>query len=433
MKRPIRLAAAAALLMASAAAPQAQSMPATVDQPVEITYYNYNLASAGLGADATKKLIAEFEAANPNVKVKGVGVPSTEMTGRIQSDVAVGRGPDVAQVIFDSLSFAAENLGAHALEDVVPAEEISAHLSGMSPNGVALGVIDNKTWALAYTFSTPVLFYNADLFRQAGLDPDHPPQTWAEIKEAALAVQAKTGKHGFASLMISSGGDDWMVQSLLLSNGGRAMSKDRKTLTFADPPSVEAVATLRDLADAGLYENIPYQSALEQMASSDVAMFLTTSVFQAVLLKGAEGKYDLRDTVMPGFGTKPAVPTNSGSGLMMLTADPVKQRAVWEFMKFMTSKRAYTVITSEIGYVPLRPEIVNDPQYLGDWIKDHPLVQPNLDQLDRMQPWESFPGPNYRQIRKIMMDAVETAIFGGVDVAATLKDAQDLGQSMMPQ
>ena len=161
-------------------------------------------------------------------------------------------------------------------------------------------------------------------------------------------------------------------------------------------------------------------------------MLLNTSALQRALIAGAQGKYELRSATMPGFGDKLAVPTNSGSGLVILASDPVKQRAAWELMKFLTSKRGYTIITSEIGYLPLRTDIVNDPAYLGDWVKAHPLVQPNLDQLSRLQPWVAYPGSNYRQIEKLMMDAMEQAVFGGADVASTLKAAQDQAQGLMP-
>ena len=92
----------------------------------------------------------------------------------------------------------------------------------------------------------------------------------------------------------------------------------------------------------------------------------------------------------------------------------------------MTSKRGYTVITSKIGYLPLRPEIVDDPQYLAAWAKEHPMVRPNLKQLAVLEPWDPMPGANYRQIGKMMMDAVEQAVRGQGDVRQTLKAAQEL-------
>ena len=169
------------------------------------------------------------------------------------------------------------------------------------------------------------------------------------------------------------------------------------------------------------------------MAAGDMGMYLQTSAVQGFIVAGAKDKFDLRASTMPSFGAKKVRPNNSGSALILLATDPVLQRAAWELMKFLTSKRGYTIITSEIGYLPLRTDIVDDPQYLGEWVKTHPLVQPNLKQLAVLEPWDAMPGPNYRQIVKTMMDAVELAVTGKVDVAATLLAAQQTTQAMLPK
>lgn len=421
----------ATILAGLSTAVLAQAIPATVDQPVTITFYNYNLGSAGIGAEATKKLIAEFMAANPNVTVEGVPYSSADGS-RIQADLAAGQPVDLVQTVFSDLDFAVTNWGAQALEDLVPADEMAAHFDGMSPNGLKLGVLNGKTYGLAYTFSTPVLFYNADLFTAAGLDPNSPPKTWAAVKEAALAIEDKTDAEGFAAGITGPSAADWLFQGVVRSNGGEVISRDRTTLKFAEPEAIEAVAMLRDLADAGVYEGLDIAGAMEGMAAGNIGMYLQTSAVQSVLVAGATDNFDLRASTMPSFGDKPVRPNNSGSALTIHTADPLKQRAAWELMKFLTSEHGYTVITSEIGYLPLRPAIVNDPQFLGEWIKTHPLVQPNLDQLAVLEPWDPLPGPNYRQIGKTMMDAVEMAIFGGADVAQTLTDAQATAQGLMP-
>ena len=430
---PTLIAVALATVALAAAPALAQTAAPAVDKPVTITFYDYNLASAGNGADATKKLIAEFEAANPNIKVNGVGVGSADFSARIQADIAAKRPIDLIQLGFGDLDYAVHNYGAQALEDLIPADEIKAHLEGMAPKGVRLGVLDGKTYGLAFTFSTPVLFYNADLFKAAGLDPDKPPLTWADVKTDALAIKQKTGKQGFTSGIYGTTASDWLFQGVVRSNGGEVISRDRKTLKFASPEAIEAVTVLRDLHDAGVMpEMLDINAQMEGMASGNSAMYLQTSAIQAFLVKGATGKFDLRASTMPSFGDKPVRPNNSGSALVIVTADPVKQRAAWELMKFLTSKHGYTIITSEIGYLPLRTDIVNDPAYLGDWVKAHPLVQPNLKQLAVLEPWEPMPGPSYRQIVQLMMDAAEAATFSTVDVATTLKTAQDQAQALMP-
>lgn len=425
---------AIALLTAGTILPAlAQPIPATVDRPVTISYYNYNLASTGIGAEATKRLIAQFQAANPNIKVEAVGANSAELTSRVQADAAAGRMPDVVQMVFSDLAFGVDNLGVVALEDIVPEEERKAHFAGMSANGLKLGVLNGKTYGLAYTFSTPVLFYNADLFKAAGLDPDSPPKTWAEVKAAALTITRKTKAAGIAAGIFGPSAGDWLFQGVLRSNNGSLLTEDRKKLSFAEPAAVEAVAMLRDLYDSGAYTNLEIDAAMEGMAAGKIGMYLQTSAIQGFLVRGAQGKFELRASTMPRFGEKPQRPNNSGSALVILSRDPLKRRAAWELMKFMTSKEAYTVITSEIGYLPLRTDIVDDPKYLGDWVKKHPLIRPNLEQLAMLEPWVSFPGPNYRQIQKMMMEGAEMAVFGGMKPAEAMKTAQDGAQALMPR
>ena len=217
----------------------AQVIPATIDSPVTITFYNYNLASTGNGKAATEKLIAEFMAANPNVTVEGVPYGAADGNSRLQADLAAGMSVDLVQLGFNSLDYARNNYGAKALEDLIPANEIASHMNGMSPNGLKLGVLDDKTYGLAYTFSTPVLFYNADIFTAAGLDPDAPPQTWDEIKQASLAIKEATSLPGFTAGIFGPSAADWLFQGVVRSNNGSVISPDRTTLTFAEPAAVE--------------------------------------------------------------------------------------------------------------------------------------------------------------------------------------------------
>jgi multiple sugar transport system substrate-binding protein len=416
--------------LAASAAPAAAEMAKTLDKPVTISFYNYNLATANAGADATRELLAGFKAKFPMVTVETVAVPSNEVLTRVQADIVGGRQPDVAQLVFRDLIYIASDLGGQALEDIVPPAELKAHLAGMIPRGLDLGKVDGKTYGLAYTFSTPILYYNADLFRAAGLDPDQPPKTWGEVAVAGKAIKDKTGKNGFFPGAYGPTDGTFVYQALVMSDGG--VVRQGNKLTFADGGAADAVATMRAMVDSGAHARIDPASASDTMASGNLGMFLYTSALHASLKKSAAGKYDLRVTAMPSFGDKPTAPTNSGSALFILSQDPVKQRAAYELMKYLTSKEAYTIITSKIGYLPLRLDIVDDPAYLGDWTKANPAIRPNLEQLNRLTANIAFPGPNYRQVEKMMMDAVREAIFGKADPVKTLKAAQSEAQGLMP-
>jgi len=401
---------------------------------VSIVFESYNLATAGLGKDATQQLIDEFNAAHPNIKVEGRAAASTDIITKAQAEVVAGNPPDLLQGIFSDLDFIVNDLKANAVEDLVPPDEYTAYTGGpypLSPNGLKLAALNGKTYGVPYTFSTPTLFYNADLFKAAGLDPDKPPTTWAEVKTAALAIKAKTSKEGVAIQCL--GQYDWCYQALVRSNGGRVLAEDRKSLLFAQPEAVGALQMWQDLVQSGAHPPLQTNDSSAAFQGGDLGMVLTTSALQSSFVASAQGKYTLRAAKMPAFAGKPVVPTNSGSGLFILAKDPLKQRAAWEFMKFVTSERGYTIITSKIGYLPLRPGIVNDAQYLKPWADQHPLVQPNLEQLNVLEPWIAFPGANYRQEADIMMKAVEQVVYNGAPADSTMKAAQDRVTALLPK
>lgn len=183
---------------APAAAP-AGIPPLDPDQKVTITFASYNLASAGIGAEGTQQLMDEFMQQNPSVTVQGLGLPSTDILAKVQAEVVAGNPPDVAQLVFSDLDFTVNNLGVQPLEVLVPPAELEQHFAGMHPRGLELGRYDGQTYGLAYTFSTPVLFYNADLFRAAGLDPDSPPRTWEQVKAYGQRISSWTISTGSTS------------------------------------------------------------------------------------------------------------------------------------------------------------------------------------------------------------------------------------------
>ncbi len=430
MKRIILL--IALLLLASTVFSQADfPPPIPEDQEVDLNFYTYNLTSALFG-EGVLKLVEAANEALPNINVEALSYALESPIASVQANIVAGEPIGAAQLTFNDLDFIVNNFPIVPLDELVSPEELEAHLDGMHPNAIRLCEFNGRMYCLPYTFSTPVLFYNADLFRAAGLDPDVPPTNWGEVLEYGQQIVENTDAMGIYVGMTGASAGDWMTQAVLLSNGARLLSKDRTTLTFAEPEAIEAIQTIRDLVDAGIMENMDINTQIQSMLTGQLAMYIQSSALQSVLIGGSTGNFELRAAPMPGFGENLAVPTNSGSALFVISDDPLEQRAAWEFMKFVTSAEGYTIITRDIGYLPLRPAIVEDPNYLSEWVAENPLVLPNLEQLERLQPWESLPGPNYSQIATIFNNAIETAIYGGGDVAEVLQQALARAQELMP-
>jgi multiple sugar transport system substrate-binding protein len=412
----------------------------TDDQKVDIVFESYNLAQAGIWSETITQLIDEFEEQHPNIHVtaqptQGGGAAGTNTVGSVQTQMLAGTAPDVAQLTFDSLDYTVNKLGAQPVEKLVGTQAVEDNFAGdhpFHPKAAVLADWDGVTYGLPYVFSTPVLWYNATALEDAGItDPDF--STWDSLAEVATTLTEKTGKPALTVSCAVAGGS-WCMQGIVGSNGGAVLSDDRSTIEFGEEPAVGAVQMLRDLFDEGVLANVDAAGQMESFARGDSLIQLQTSVMQSTYMAAAEtGGWELKNTTMPAFEGKPVVPTNSGSALFMFSQDAAKQRASWEFMKWMTSDRAYEVITTGIGYLPLRTSLTEGDGALADWAASNPLVTPNLAQLDDLQPWVSYPGDDYVQVDTILAQAIEDSVFYGKDPAATMADAQERAQALISE
>jgi sn-glycerol 3-phosphate transport system substrate-binding protein len=110
---------------------------------------------------------------------------------------------------------------------------------------MANSLIEGKTWGIPFQRSTIVAYYNKDMFRAAGLDPEAPPTTWDEMVTMGKALT----KDGTSGLMIpSTGYPYWMFQALAIQNGKELMSGDGLTTYFDDPAVVETLEFWKSLS-----------------------------------------------------------------------------------------------------------------------------------------------------------------------------------------
>jgi multiple sugar transport system substrate-binding protein len=402
---------------------------ATLDpnNPTKITFYSYSLALPTL-KPGMEKLINDF---NETVgKEKGViveGVPD-QTYQQFKADIAAGKPVDVIQHVFATLDETKETLGLKAYEDVFPQEELEEHFEGIEPNALELGKLDGKIYGLAFTISTPIVFINGQLFEEAGLDPTDPPETWEEIKEYSLKIKEATGKDGFG-LAPDNG---WITEGIIYSNGGSILSEDRTEAQFAGEDAVEAIEMWKDLYASGAHAVGSDEELVEQFMAGNLGMYLSsTGLYSGIKQASEAGGWEVYGVGMPRFGSKVAVPVNSGSALVVRPDSPEKNLAVWEFIKYVTGEEGYTTITSEIGYLPLRTEIADDPNYLKGFIDENPLYRINLEQLPNIKPATIWPAAYATDSSQIFTDAIVKSITTDVDVRETLQEAEDQINSLL--
>ena len=388
------------------------------NNPTEITFYSYSLGYPTMKA-GMEHLISSF---NETVgKEKGVvvkGVVDNNMSQN-SADIAAGMEVDIVQHAFGMLDASRLNLGFKSYEELFPADELAEHTGQMIPNALELGKINGQMYGLAFTFSTPILYINKGLFEQAGLDTINLPKTWDDVYKAAVQIKEKTGKDGFG-LAPDNG---WISEGLIFSNGGEVLSSDKTEAKFDSPEAVEAYEMWNKLYSSGAAVKGSDKDVMDAFMAGNVAMNLqSTSLLSGYQSAAKAGGWELLGAEMPQFGDKASVPVNSGSCLAVRSDDPTKSAAEWEFIKYATGKEGYTIITSEIGYLPLRMDITEDPAYLKDFVDANPIVKTNLKQLERIKPVTIWPGTGAKEEYQVFLDATVKSITEG-NVQNVLSDA----------
>lgn len=398
--------AALAVTLAACAAP-ATSDPAG---PIELSFLSYNYGTPDLGGQGMAQLVEAFEAEHPDIDVVPRGVATADVLTTLRAETAAGSPPAVAQIGWSKMAEAYAALPVTAVQDIAPPAEWAEHTAGMAQNVLSAVSDGGVTRAMPFGMSVPALFYNADLFRAAGLDPERPPTTIAEMQEAALAVRA-TGDEGAYLAIVDPGKSDYLTQSVVNSAGGSLLDG------VDSPAAVAGLSAVAGLTASGAQPAIAPADAVALFGSGRLGMLVVSTAVLSGLQRSAEGVFELRTAGFPRVGDGPARPTYSGAGLAVLTDDPAEQRAAWEFIRFLTSEQAFTTLAETIGYLPLRAAVADAAD---------PLLRPSLDQLDDVVPYTAFPGDNANQAVVVLQDeAVEPIVLRGADPAATLRAAAE--------
>lgn len=368
---------------------------------ITLSFLSYNYGTPDLGGQGTQDLIDQFEKANPHIRIQPQGVATADVVTKLRSAQLSGNGFDVAQVGWSKMAEAYQTLPITPVQQVAGSSWRSA-VAGFNQAVLRATEHDGQTYAMPYTMSIPTLFYNASLFRSAGLDPTRPPATMDQVRADALAIVAHGGQ-GVYFDVAGAAKSDFLTQSLVDGNGGHVVASDG-AITLDQPPAVRALQSMADLTNSGAQPGIGENDAIAAFKAGKLGMLVTSTAVLAGLDQAAAGRFQVLAGAFPTFGDRPARPTYSGAGLVILSHDKAKQQAAWKFVDFLTSAAAYKTITTKIGYLPLRPNAVTDPRYLVSYFAHDRRLLPALHQLDTVTPYTFFSGAKADQAVLALQD-----------------------------
>ncbi len=356
-----------------------------------------------------EKYIKEWEGKNPGWKVTPEVVGWEQCQDKATTLAAAGTPVAMAYVGSRTLKEFAQN------DLIVPVPMTDEEKKSYYPNIVDTVTFDNNQWGVPVAFSTKALYWNKDIFKQAGLDPEKPPTTWAEEIADAKQIKEKTGIAGYG--LPAKTFDNTMHQFMhwVYTNNGKVIDGDKITL---DSP--EVLAALQAYKDITPY-SVEGATAYEQ--NEIRAIFLDGKVGMIQAGSGAAAR--LKDTKINwGVAPLPLGPSAKGEGTLLITdslavfkGSGVEDKAI-EFAKFITSPgpQGEYELQGGAGLTPLRPSAKVD-----EFVKADPSWKPFIDGI-------AFGGPeplftDYKGFQNSIIEMVQSVVTGKAEPADAIKKA----------
>lgn len=356
-----------------------------------------------------QKYIKEWEGKNPGWSVKPELVGWDQCQDKATTLAVAGNPVAMAYVGSRTLKQFAEN------DLIVPVPMTDDEKKSYYPNIVDTVTFQDTQWGIPIAFSTKALYWNKDLFKAAGLDPETPPKTWAEEIADAKQIKEKTGTAGYG--LPAKTFDNTMHQFMhwVYTNNGKVTDGDKITL---DSP--EVLAALKAYKDITPY-SVEGATAYEQNEMR--AIFLDGKV--AMIQAGSGAANLLKKTKINwGVAPLPLGPSAKGPGTLLITdslaifkGTGVEDKAT-EFAKFITSPgpQGEYELQGGAGLTPLRPSAKVD-----EFVKADPTWKPFIDGIAYGGPEPLF--KDYKGFQNVMIEMVQSVVTGAAEPEAALKKA----------
>lgn len=413
--------------LAAAAVSMAMSIPAHAETTLTVHY-----PMPGFFKDVMDTISKKFMEENPDIKIQFANPSATYEEGiqTIMRQAGTAEMPDVTFIGLNRLRMLNERDIPIDLTPLV-AKEGDMASKGFSENILKLAQVEGKQVGLAFATSNPIMYYNADLVRAAGGNPDVPPKTWDEV--IALGGKIKALGDGNEGIDFRWQGDDWMFSALLFGAGGTMLSEDESKVTFNGPEGQKAVEVLDRMVKEGGLPVLTKQAGEQAFVAGKIGFAFQTTGALRNTIKNVGTKFDLRTAHIPLIDPVNGKLPTGGNAVVILTKDADKQAAAWKFAKFAAGPYGASVVVPGTGYVPNNELAAASPDYLGTFYRENPLFRAGLEQMPLMQPWYAFPGTNGVKVTQTIVENLSRVVEQSVTPQEALDDAAADVEKLLPR
>ncbi|PCI04078.1 MAG: ABC transporter substrate-binding protein [Hyphomicrobiales bacterium] len=372
-----------------------------------------------------------FMAKNPDIKIKFRAAAPNYDEGHLSvlRDALTGNTPDIWYSGHHLLGQLVHTLKPRKqitqLNSLLEAEGQDWIKSNYDPHVLELGKINGNQWGMPFNASTPIVYYNLDLVKQAGGNADNLPANWDQIIDLATKINGLGSDIDGMTYNLQD--DDWLFQALVFSNGGRIMEGEK--IVLDGEGGKKAVTILRRMVKE---TGMPLQNeeqGIQQFVAGKMGIFFGSTAEVRTMGDAVAGKFGWKTSKFPlGADTNIALPTG-GNSAVILTTDAAKKAAAWKFIKFATSPEGQKIAVLGSGYMPTNLR-TSQPEYLGNHYAQNP------DWTTSMKQWPlaisfGYPGTKAVKIWREQSSILAAIAEGEVETDKGLKQLVETTRQLL--
>jgi sn-glycerol 3-phosphate transport system substrate-binding protein len=423
----------------SSATAATSATPAATGETIEISMWHDNVAAT---LDAIEGLVNRYNSSQSEVKVKLAfqGTDAEEMAKLVTSL----NGGDLPNIVQESEPFTQRLIDSRA---IVPVQEFidreNYDLSDLNKKAIEYYTVDGTLRAMPFGVVLPMLFYNKNVFRDVGLDPESPPEDLEEVRQVSEKMLQRDAHGNVTRTGLAIDISAWLLDFILAEHGDLYANNEngrsgRPTDVLFNGPTGQALFQWwHDMVDQDLAINVgrnpTYAETYLTLGTGRAGMaFGFSSALRSVVdaLEGglAQTKVDLGVAHLPGVPGGTGLAGIGTRGLWILKSNAEEQEASWKFIKWLMEPEQQAEWYAGSSYLPINLKALDLPAAAETEAKYPQLkVAAELYLEASSSPrlvLGPLLGPSLDAV-EIVMKAVEEMLIGDKDPIDAINDAAE--------
>ncbi|AMB98854.1 ABC transporter substrate-binding protein [Aerococcus urinaehominis] len=399
---------------------------AAAEGKTELVFWH---AMGGSTGEALQKLVDQYNESQDEVFVNAQYQGSYDETLTKLRSSASGSdvGADLVQVFEQGTTFMIDSGLTVPVQQYVDNSDFD--LEKLEPNLRAYYTIDGALHSMPFNSSTPILYYNKDIFDKAGVKPEELTNL-----EAIIANADKLTGEGGAAMPMSMGIYGWYLEQFIIKQGEHMFNNENgraghpTEVVFDENGSMAKTLEMwKKGLDEGVLPNVGREGGQPEFVSGQSAITVGSTANLRSILEEVGGRFEVGTAYFPGVDAKDThgVSIGGASLWMIESGDDAKKEATWNFIQFLLEAETQATWNADTGYFPVNVD-AHETETFKKNIEEFPQFQTAIDQLHDSTPEDqgALSGVN-QEARQYYEAELEKLLNGQVTVEEAVKNMAD--------